>query len=82
MLVHYGHLLGKNKNINMEWRGSQHAVSTEDVVCRPPATCQDVLQHTERGPRARTATFPLSHQHGSTVLPFVLLKKMGCGFGT
>lgn len=29
MLVHYGRLWGKNKKINMEWRGSQHAVSVE-----------------------------------------------------
>lgn len=47
MLVHYGHLSGKNKNIHMEWRGSQRAVSIEDVVCRLPATCQDVPRHTE-----------------------------------
>lgn len=38
MLVHYGRLWGKNKKINMEWRGSQHAVSAEppgNAVRRP-----------------------------------------------
>lgn len=35
MLVHYGCLWEKNKKINMEWRGSQHAVSAE-----PPRKCR------------------------------------------
>lgn len=47
ILVHYGRLWEKNKNINMEWRGSQHAVSVESPrKCHmPPCTSHLPLCH-------------------------------------
>lgn len=51
MLVHYGCLWGKNKKINMEWRGSHHAVSAESPGKSHVPPC--------------TGHLPLCHQHGT-----------------
>lgn len=67
------------KKINMEWRGSQHAVSAEGLgegaVCHPPG----MRQGTPRGSPGPGRPLDLRHQHGtlcatSMALSFTLLK--------
>lgn len=70
---------GKNKKkINMEWRGSQHAVSAEGLgegaVCHPPG----MRQGTPRGSPGPGRPLDLRHQHGTLLYS---PQNMGCGSG-